>query len=119
MSGITAYKENNVVTQSRGHLVVMLYEGAIKFLEQAVVAIENRDYAEKGRLIGRALDIINELDASLDFNASGELCTNLRSLYDFIRRHLFQANVKLDVQSVREVINLLDDLNQAWKAISI
>jgi len=119
MSGISAYKENSVVTQSRGHLVVMLYEGAIRFLEQSIAAIEKQDYAEKGRLIGRAMDIINELDASLDFSASDELCTNLRSLYDFMRRHLFQANLKMDVQCVREVIDLLDDLNQAWKAISI
>ncbi len=119
MSGITAYQQNSVMTQSGGHLVVMLYEGAIKFLEQSFPAIEKQDYAEKGRLIGRALDIINELDASLDFSASGELCTNLRKLYDFMRRHLLQANLKMDVQCVREVINLLDDLNQGWKAISM
>jgi len=119
MSGIAAYRENSVVTQSRGHLVVMLYDGAIRFLTEAVTAIEARDYAEKGRLIGRAMDIINELDTSLDFNASGELCTNLRSLYDFMRRQLLQANLKMDVQSVRDVINLLDDLNQAWRAISM
>lgn len=118
MGPIATYKQNNVVT-SRGHLVVMLYDGAINFLEQAVVAIERRDYAEKGRLIGRAMDIINELDASLDFNSSNDLCTNLRSLYDFMNRHLFQANLKSDAKHLREVIALLDDLNQAWKAISL
>ena len=118
MSRITAYRENGVLTQSRGQLVVMLYDGAIKFLEQAIGAIEKKDHAEKGRLIGKAMDIIAELDCSLDFEASEELCTNLRSLYDFIRRHLFDANLKCDVQAVRDVIKLLDDLNQAWRAIS-
>ena len=119
MSGIAAYRENNVITQSRGNLVVMLYEGAMKFLEQAIIAIEARDSGEKGRLIARAMDIITELDSSLDFNASGELCGNLRSLYDFMHRHLLQANTKSDAGALREVINLLDDLNQAWKAISM
>ncbi len=119
MSRIATYKENSVVTQSRGHLVVMLYEGAINFLEQAIVAITRNDQAEKGRLIGRAMDIINELDSSLDFNSSNDLCANLRSLYDFMHRHLFQANLKSDAKAIREVIALLDDLNQAWKAISM
>jgi flagellar protein FliS len=119
MSRIAAYRENGVLTQSRGQLVVMLYEGAIKFLEEAIPAIEKNDYAEKGRLIGKAMDIVAELDSSLDFGASEELCTNLRSLYDFMQRHLFQANLKCDVQAVRDVIKLLDDLNQAWRAISI
>ena len=118
MSRIKAYRENGILTQSRGQLVVMLYDGAIKFLEQAIPAIEKKDYAEKGRLIGKAMDIVAELDCSLDFDASGELCTNLRSLYDFIRRHLVHANLKCDAQAVRDVIKLLDDLNRAWRAIS-
>ena len=119
MSGIAAYRENGVMTQSRGQIVVMLYEGAIKFLEQAIPAVERRDHAEKGRLIGKAMDIVAELDATLDFDASPELCTNLRGLYDFMRRHLFDANLHCDAQPVRDVIALLDDLNQAWRAIGV
>ncbi len=119
MSGIAAYREHGVVTQSRGQLVVMLYEGAIRFLEEAVAAMERKDLAEKGRLIGKAMDIVAELDRSLDFGAAEDLCGNLRSLYEFIHRHLFQANLKCDTQAVRDVIKLLEDLNQAWRAISM
>lgn len=118
MNGITAYQENKVTTQSNGRLVVMLYEGAIKFLKQAIVEIEAQNWAQKGVFINKAAAIIEELNVTLDMEVGGEVATNLRSLYLFMLRHLTQANFKRDPQMLREVIDLLNDLLGAWKAIA-
>jgi len=96
----------------------MLYEGAIKFLRQAIEQIEAGDAEEKGNLIRRAVDIINELDATLNMEAGGEIAQSLRRLYDFMRRHLFQANSRQDPEMIREVISLLDELNEGWRKIA-
>ena len=118
MNGIGAYQETAVTTQSRGRLVVLLYEGAIKFLRMAVTEIEEKNWAAKGQHICRAMDIINELNCSLDVEVGGEIATNLRKLYAFMIRHLGQANIKRDARMVEEVIKLLAELNEGWKAIT-
>ena len=118
MKGIEAYQEAAVTTQSKGKLVVMLYEGAIKFLKQAIKEIEAGNPDEKGKYISKALDILFELNAVLDMEAGGEVATNLRNLYLFMGRHLTEANAKQDISKIEEVIKLLEELNQGWKAIT-
>ena len=118
MDGITAYQDNAVSTQSKGRLIVMLYDGAIKFLRLAIVEMEKKNYEAKGRYINKALDIINELNMVLDMDAGGEIANNLRKLYIFMSNRLSQANVKCDPQIVRDVIKLMEELNRGWKAIT-
>ncbi len=118
MNGITAYQDNAVTTQSKGRLIVMLYDGAIKFLRLAIREIENNNCEAKGRYINKAIDIINELNAVLDMDAGGEIAGNLRKLYIFMINRLSQANIKSDPQMIRDVIKLMEDLNQSWKAIT-
>ena len=118
MNGISAYQENTVTTQSKGQVVVMLYEGAIRFCRQAVQGIEQKDYAEKTRRIHQAIAIVDELNAALDMEAGGEICTNLRSLYDFMSRHLNEADLKADPHRIREVIGLLEELKEGWRAVA-
>ena len=118
MSAIKAYQDNVVTTQSRGRLIVMLYDGAIKFLEQAIREIENQDWIAKGRYINRAVAIIDELDLSLDMEAGGEIAMNLRRLYDFLRRHVSAANFHRDPARLREAITILKELNEGWKAVT-
>ena len=118
MDGISSYKENAITTQPRIGLVVLLYEGAVKFLNQAVESIGAARWAEKGQQINKAIEIIHELDACLDMAAGGEIAGNLRSLYTFMVRHLNQANVSRDPEMIREVIELLEELNEGWKAIA-
>jgi len=118
MKGIDAYQETAISTQSRGRLIVMLYDGAIKFLKLAIQQIEAGNWAAKGQYINRAQDIIRELSAVLDMEGGGEIAQNLRRLYAFMIRRLFEANTKKDPQMIREVISLLEDLNQSWKAIT-
>jgi flagellar protein FliS len=118
MNGIGAYQQAAVGTQSKGRLIVMLYDGAIKFLKLAVRELEAQNYAAKGQYINRAQDIIDELNAVLDMEAGGEIAENLRKLYVFMGRRLTQANSSRDPQMIEEVIGLLEELNLSWKTIT-
>jgi len=117
MSGFSAYQDASITTQSRGRLIVLLYDGAVKFMKLAVKELEAGNYEAKGKYIDRANDIINELNAVLDMEAGGETAVNLRKLYGFMNSRLSQANIKKDPQMIREVIGLMEELNQSWKAI--
>ena len=118
MNGFDAYHETAVSTQSRGRLIVMLYDGAIRFLRQAIADIECCDYAAKGTHIGKAQDIIFELNSVLDTEQGGQVAQNLRGLYNFMHRHLTEANFRKDPRMIREVIGILEELNQSWRAIT-
>ena len=118
MNGIASYQENSVTTQSKGRLIVLLYEGAIKFMKLAIKELEAGNYEAKGQYLNRAREIINELNAVLDMQAGGELSDNLRKLYLFMQQRLSDANIKRDPQIIHEVITIMEELNQGWKAIS-
>lgn len=118
MSGIETYRETAVTTQSKGRLIVMLYDGAIKFLKMAIIKIEENNPEDKGKYIKKAQAIINELNVTLDMEVGGEVAMNLRKLYIFMLGHLNTANIKQDLAKIKEVIKLLEELNQSWKAIS-
>lgn len=118
MNGVSAYQEASITTESKGRLIVMLYEGAIKFMRLAIQELEAQNFEAKGRYIGKAQDIINELNAVLDMEAGGELAENLRKLYLFMNSHLSKANINRDPQMIREVISLMEELNSGWRAIT-
>jgi flagellar protein FliS len=118
MNGIATYQDTAVTTGNKGRLIVLLYEGAIKFLRLAVQELEAKNYEAKGRYICKAQDIITELNAVLDMDGGGEIAGNLRKLYVFMSNRLSQANIGRDPQMIREVITLLEELNQSWKAIT-
>ena len=118
MNGIASYQENSVTTQSKGRLIVLLYEGAIKFMKLAIKELEAGNYEAKGKHLNRAREIISELNAVLDMQAGGELSGNLRKLYMFMQQRLSDANIKRDPQIIRDVITIMEELNQGWKAIS-
>ena len=118
MDGLEAYRETAVATQTNGRLIVMLYDGAIRTLRLAATALEAQDWARKGEHINKAAAIIEELDVCLDMEAGGEVAFNLRRLYVFMLRHLNQANVRRDAGMVREVIALLEELNEGWRVVT-
>jgi flagellar protein FliS len=118
MKGLDVYQRTGIGTQSKGRLIVMLYDGAIKFMKLAIKELEAGNYAAKGQYISRAQDIINELNAVLNMDAGGEIARNLRRLYLFMNRRLSEANTKRDPQMIRDVITLMEELNQSWKAIT-
>jgi flagellar protein FliS len=118
MKGIAAYQDSAVTTQSKGRLIVLLYEGAIKFMKLAIRELQANNHEAKGQYINKARDIINELNAVLDMNTGGEIAANLRKLYCFMNNRLSEANVKRDPKMIQEVIELMEELNQSWKAIA-
>ncbi|WP_022660862.1 flagellar export chaperone FliS [Paucidesulfovibrio longus] len=112
-----AYLATQVTTTSQGQLLVMLYDAAIKFLKQAKERIEAKDYAKKGILISRAMDIISELANSLNRDKGGKLADNLDSLYMFCNIRLAKANLKMDVRMIDEVLNILTNIRSAYAQI--
>lgn len=112
-----AYLQTQVTTTTQGELLLLLYDGAIKFLNQAKEKIAERDYAGKGILISKALDIVNELDASLNLEKGGELAQNLHKLYFYCSTRLLNANLKMDVAFIDEVIKILSGLRGAYGQI--
>ncbi len=116
-SAARAYFSTKVNTTSREEIVVLLYEAAIKFLEQAKIKIREKDYQEKGNAISKALDIISELDSSLNVEKGGDLAQNLHSMYLFCQSRLLMANLKMDIQIIDEVISMLKGVGSAFAEI--
>lgn len=112
-----AYFQTQTVTSSQGEMLLMLYEGAIKFLNRAKEKIGERDFAAKGIAISKAIAIISELDASLNAEKGGELAGNLHRLYGFCNSRLLDANLKMHIPFIDEVISILEGLRSAYAAI--
>jgi len=111
------YKQNQVTTAPKKKLLIMLYDGAIKFLKLAVKAIEEKDNQEANTNIIKAQDIIMEFMTTLDFEAGGEIAQGLYKLYDYMYRRLIDANIKKDVAAIEEVIKYLEELRDTWAQI--
>ncbi|MCC6278625.1 MAG: flagellar export chaperone FliS [Oligoflexia bacterium] len=108
------YKQTSVTSASREKLLLMLYEGAIKFIKKAVIACETKDIAGRGYNIGKAYDIIMELNNTLNFEVGGELARNLERLYTFMTDELTKANATGQVQHLHTVLKLIETLNDGW-----
>ncbi|MFH1625838.1 MAG: flagellar export chaperone FliS [Pseudomonadota bacterium] len=112
----SVYQENQVKTAQDGQLILMLYDGAIKSLEQAKIKLKEGDYAAKDKLTCKAQDIISELLCSLNMEA-GEIARCLQSIYDYVLRRILHASIHRDLKAFDEVIKLLKELEDAWKKI--
>ena len=110
--------QTQVTTTTPGHIVIMLYDGAITFLEQAKEEIEAKNVAKKGILISQALDIIAELDGSLNNEKGGEIAQNLHRLYMYCNTRLLRANLKMDTAIIDEVIGILSSFRSAFAEIT-
>jgi flagellar secretion chaperone FliS len=113
------YRNNEISTSSQGKLIIMMYEGAVKFTRMAINSIEKNDIPKKGLYIRKTHDIINELSLALDREKGGEVAERLESLYDFIIRQLTLANIKSDVKCLESVIRILTPLLEAWQQLLI
>lgn len=111
------YFETQVTTTSRGQILLMLYDGAINFLNQAKELIAVKDYVEKGKRISSAIDIINELASSLNAEKGGDLAANLNQLYFYCNKRLFMANSRMDTKMIDEVIKILSGIRSAYAQI--
>ena len=121
-NGAQAYQrvgvESAVMSASPHQLIVMLFEGALSALVRARLFLENKQVAEKGLALSRAINIIdNGLKASLDMEVDGGLPQNLAALYDYMVRRLLHANLHNDKEAIIEVEVLLTNIADAWKQI--
>ncbi|MFQ5329602.1 MAG: flagellar export chaperone FliS [Thermodesulfobacteriota bacterium] len=109
-----SYQNSAVVTSNRVGIIVMLYEGAINFLEAAVNSIERDDIPGKGLYIDKASAIISELLCALDQKEGGEVAVNLEKLYNYMLGELTEANTTNNHMPVRTVISLMKELKMGW-----
>lgn len=108
------YKQTSIQSASREKLLLMLYEGAIKFVKLAIVAAEQKNIADRGMNLGRAYDIILELNNTLDHKVGGEIARNLEQLYMFMTEQLTKANITGDPQYLRNCLRILETLHEGW-----
>lgn len=109
------YQQTQVRTASPEKLLIMLYDGAIQFLNKAKVAIENKDIQESHNNIIGAQKIVAEFMNTLDMKNGGEVAKNLYNLYEYMHFRLVQANMKKDIAIIEEVLGFLKDLKQTWE----
>ena len=112
-----AYREGAVLAASREQLVVMLYDGARRFLRQGAVAMRGGEIERAHNMLRRAEMIIAHLDATLDLE-QGLLAERLSALYSFCLAHLNRARLAQDAALVEEVAELLGELREAWAQIA-
>ena len=113
-----SYRQVATSTATPGQLVLMLYDGAIRFLEQARTGFEKDDPVEFNQTVSnnilRAQAIINEMNNSLDMEAGGKLSETLRGLYNYFDRRLQESNQRKEEKGIKEVLLRLGVLRDAW-----
>lgn len=118
--GYNAYREIGVKTASQGKLVVMLYEGAVNNLEKAMSLIGpdgkiNANQIESyGNFLQKVMDILTELEVSLDMDKGGEIAKNLMSLYVYFNRQILEATMDHKKEKLDFVHNMMSQLRESW-----
>lgn len=113
-----AYKRTSVTTSSQTQLIVMLYEGAIRFLRQALEAIERKDINVKANASDRALAIVQHLHLSLDMDRGVEISSELERIYGFVIAKIVDGSRQLSAKDLEEAIKVLDILRTAWAELA-
>jgi flagellar protein FliS len=112
------YQANSVGTADQKQLIVMLYEGVLRFLAAAEANMASfRTYDKANYNILRAQDILTELMVSLNFEQGGKIAQNLFNLYAFCKSKLLEANVQKKPELLQPVKKIITDLLEAWKQI--
>ena len=106
------YKENTIFTSTPEELTLMLYNGLVKFIMQAQLAIEEKQFDKANNSIIRAQDIILELQSTLD--TKYEISNSLALLYDYMNRRLIDANINKDNKILDEVLGYATELRDTW-----
>lgn len=109
------YKKTSVESASREKLLLMMYEGAIRYVKKAIIAAESKDIAGRGINIGHAFDIIMELNNTLDHEVGGELAASLEQLYMFMTDQLTKANISGDPKPLKDALKVLEILYSGWQ----
>jgi flagellar protein FliS len=113
-----AYKEQSILTATPGQLVVILYDGCLRFLHQAAHAMRDGDTGAAGNRLSRAEAIIDELLTSLDLEQGGVIASRLQGIYVFCTRHLVEARIDRDAAKIEQVSELLGELRESWAQVA-
>ncbi len=113
------YQEANFFTATPIKLVMMCYDGAIGSLKLAREFYVKKEYEAKAKALQKAVDILHELNASLDIKKGGDIAMNLRSLYLYMIHRVMEADLKKDISAFDDVIQMLEELESAWKTITV
>lgn len=113
--GYAAYANNKISTASPADLVLMLYEGAIKFCNIAIVAIENKDVEKAHNNIVKVQKIIEEFQITLDYKYA--TAKDFNEVYTYLLQRLREANMKKDAEILEEVLKHLRTMRDTWKEV--
>lgn len=111
---VNQYKSNQIQTASPEQILIMLYDGAIRFTRQAMQAMDTGDKKVQSEKISRTMAIICEFANTLDHEIGGEIAADLDALYSFMNRELSRANLKTDRKALEVVEELLVGLRETW-----
>lgn len=114
-NGYEAYAKNKITMASPAELTLMLYDGAIKFCNIAIVAIENKDYVKANTNIQKVERIIGEFQATLDFKY--KVAKDFDRVYSYLMQQLIQANIKKSTPILEEVLKHLRTMRDTWKEV--
>lgn len=106
------YRQSSVQTSTPAQLVIMLYDGAIRFIRTGMEGLKNQDYEKTNLNLGKAQTIISELMSTLDYSI--EISKDLYSLYEYTNFLLVEANIHKSPEKAEEAIGYLTDLRETW-----
>ena len=109
------YQRVRIQTADPIELILILCGGAVYHLKRATIFFEKGDIEQRVTAIDKAMAMIGELQAALDFDKGAEIATSLDLLYAYMLRRLTEANVTKDPQPVEEITKLLGILESAWR----
>lgn len=113
--GLQAYRQTEVQASSPLELVVMLYDGALRFTAEARQAIERGDIAARHVAVDRTLAIIIHLQSTLDLQQGGAIAADLHRLYDYVSRRMLDASMQNAVAPVDDARKVLQSLREGWQ----
>lgn len=107
------YQQNSIMTASPQELTLMLYNGALKFLKQGIIYIEEKNIEKAHQAIIRVQDILVEFMSTVD--RQYEIGEHLYKLYDYMNERLIEANFQKDTKLLEEVYNMITELRDTWE----
>jgi len=114
---INQYKKARIQTADQGKLVILLYDGVVKSINDAIAAIKKKNIESSHNNILKSQKIITELLISLNIEQGGEIAKNLQGIYVFINKQLMQANLKKDEKILTDVLEMVSNLRDAFRQI--
>jgi flagellar protein FliS len=115
--GVDSYRRAAVESSSPVQLVVMLYDGALRFCAEARSALIRKDIPAKGKALSKVIAIVGELQSTLDLERGGEVAASLHQLYSYATDRLIAASRSQAVAPLDEAVRVLSNLREGWASV--